>query len=98
MAFKDDYDFELLKNEAEKLVIHEIEKQLKLEPDGYCRCNECVVDIAAMALNNIKPMYRFSLLGTIYASNAMNVQAYADSVKKAVVSAIKKIRSNPAHD
>jgi competence protein ComFB len=98
MSFKDDYDFELLKNEAEILVIQEMEHQLEAESDLMCRCNECIVDIAAIALNTVKPLYRFSLLGTLYASQAMSEQAYADSVKKAVAWAIKKVRKNPAHD
>jgi competence protein ComFB len=98
MAFKDEYNFELLKNEAEVLVIREMEQQLKSEPEDTCRCNECIVDIAAIALNNIKPLYRFSLLGALYASHAMSERAYADSVKKAVAKAIDKVRKNPAHD
>lgn len=98
MGFFEEYDFDLLKNEAEVLVIHEIEKQLENEPEDMCRCNECVVDIAAIALNTVKPLYRFSLLGTLYASQAMTEQTYADSLKKAVSFAIKKVRKNPAHD
>jgi len=98
MAFTDEYDFELLKNEAENLVISEIELQLKTKPETMCRCNECVVDIAAISLNTVKPLYRFSLLGTLYASQAMTEQSYADSVKSAVSMAIEKVRRNPAHD
>ena len=98
MAFIDEYDFVLLKNEAEILVIHEMEQQLKNKHEDMCRCNECIVDIAAIALNSVKPLYRFSLLGTLYASSAMNQKDYADSVKKAVASAIKKVKSNPSHD
>jgi len=97
MAFKDDYNFDLLKNEAETLVIREMEQQLK-NAGEMCRCNECVVDIAAIALNSIKPLYRFSLLGTLYASQAMTERSYADSVKKAVAHAIKKVKENPGHD
>jgi competence protein ComFB len=98
MAFRDNYDFDILKNEAEILVIREMENQIEAEPDSVCRCNECIVDIAAIALNSIKPLYRFSLLGTLYAAQAMSEQAYADSIKKAVAMAIKKVKENPAHD
>jgi len=98
MSFIDEYNFDLLKNEAEVLVIREIEQQLKTMPEEVCRCNECVVDMAAIALNTVKPLYRFSLLGTLYASQAMTEQAYADSVREAVMKAIKKVRKNPAHD
>ncbi|MCL2184895.1 MAG: late competence development ComFB family protein [Treponema sp.] len=98
MALIDEYDFDLLKNEAESLVIREMEQQLNAGHEDICRCNECIVDIAAISLNTVKPLYRFSLLGTLYASQAMTEQAYADSVKKAVENAIKKVKHNPAHD
>jgi len=92
-----EYNFDLLKNEAEVLVIREMENQLSKETD-MCLCNECVVDIAAIALNAVKPLYRFSLLGTLYASQAMTEKAYADSIQSAVAEAIQKVKNNPAHD
>jgi competence protein ComFB len=98
MAFSDIYQFDLLKNEAEIMVINEVERQFESEPEETCRCNECIVDTAAIALNNVKPLYRFSLLGTLYASQAINEQAYSDSVKKEVTAAIKKVKANPAHN
>jgi len=97
MSFLNEYNFDLLKNEAEVMVIREMENQLSKVTD-MCLCNECIVDIAAIALNNVKPLYRFSLLGTLYASQAMTEQAYAESVKAAVAEAIKRVKNNPAHD
>jgi len=98
MAFTEIYDFELLKNEAELLVIRELEKQLETYGPEICRCNECIVDMAAIALNAVKPLYRFSLLGTQYAAQAMNEKSYAESVEQAVTQAIKRVKANPAHD
>jgi competence protein ComFB len=98
MAFEDNYDFDLLKNEAEKLVIHELSRQLGAYKGEICRCNDCVVDMAALSLNSVKPLYRFSLLGTQYAEQAMNEKSYADSVQKAVTEAIERVRKNPSHD
>ena len=98
MAFADAYDFILLKNEAERLVLRELEFQLNAYPQQVCRCNECVVDMAAIALNSVKPLYRFSLLGTLYASQALNEKEYADSVQRAVAMAIDKVHNNPSHD
>jgi competence protein ComFB len=98
MAFKDEYDFDLLRNEAEQLVLNELEKQLGTWEGEICRCNECIVDMAAQALNSIKPLYRFSLLGTLYAAQAMNEQSYAESLQKAVTMAITKVSTNPSHD
>ncbi|MDR2553416.1 MAG: late competence development ComFB family protein [Treponema sp.] len=98
MAFADEYDFDLLKNESEKLVVEELGYQLDSYKDEICRCNECVVDMAAMALNTVKPLYRVSLLGAQYAAHAMYDDAYAASLRVAVSRAIEKIRKNPAHD
>ena len=98
MALADTYNFDLLKNEAEELVLHELEYQLDALESEICLCNDCVMDMATMALNTVKPKYRFSLLGTLYAAQAMNEQSYADSVQKAVAQAIAKVRSNPSHD
>jgi competence protein ComFB len=98
MAFIDNYDFEPLKNEAETMVQHELGRQLETYREPVCRCNECVLDMAAMALNSVKPLYRVSLLGTLYAAQAMNEKSYADSVQEAVSDAIEKVRKNPGHD
>jgi len=98
MAFIDDYGFEQLKNEAEQLVYSELEAQLANVGEDVCKCNDCVMDMAAMALNNVKPVYHFSILGNLYAAQAKSDQAYADSVKKQVANAIAKVSSNPSHD
>jgi competence protein ComFB len=98
MAFIDSYDFELLVNEAEKLVLGELGRQLEPRRGEICLCNDCVVDMAAMALNSVKPLYRFSLLGTLYAGQAMEDKGYAWTIEKAVSAAIEKVRKNPSHD
>lgn len=98
MAFIDEYDFDILVNEAEKLVVTELERQLKEYPGEICRCGECIIDMAAMALNTVKPLYRVSLLGTLYAAQAINEESYAQSIRDAVSNSIEKVRKNPAHD
>jgi len=98
MAFIDSYDFEHLKNEAENLVLKDLGRQLESFPDQVCRCNDCGLDMAAMALNTIKPLYRVSLLGKLYTETAMSEQDYATSVREAVFNAIEKVRKNPSHD
>lgn len=98
MAFLDDYNFEFLKNEAENLVFEELGKQLEAYTGEICICNECVVDMAAMALNSIKPLYRFSILGTLYSAALINEETYAAGLREAVSQAIEKVRLNPSHD
>lgn len=98
MALIDRNAFELLVNEAETLVLNELERQLQPYEGEICTCGECLLDMAAMALNNVKPLYRVSLLGTIYAAHAMNEESYAASVRDAVAKAIERVHKNPSHD
>jgi competence protein ComFB len=97
MAFIDDYDLEYLKNEAERLVFDELESQLIAYEGEICRCDDCVIDMAAISLNTVKPFYRHSILGSLYAAEAANDKAYAESIQTAVSTAIEKVRKNPAH-
>ena len=94
----DNYDFDVLRNEAETLVINELDRQLEAYSDPLCLCNDCILDMAAMALNTVKPLYRVSLLGTLYTATAMDQKAYATSVREAVFNAIEKVRKNPSHE
>ena len=98
MPLLDDHDLEKLKNEAENFVIMELERQLKDYSELDCRCSECVLDMAAIALNSLNPLYRVSLLGSLYTAAAMDENAYASSVRDAVSTAIEKVRKNPGHD
>ena len=99
MAFIDSYDFEHLKNEAENLIIKDLGRQLEAYPDPICTCNDCILDMAAMALNSVRPLYRVSLLGKLYTETAMNEGTlYARHVREAVFDAIEKVRKNPSHD
>jgi competence protein ComFB len=98
MAFIDNYDFELLQNEAEKLVITELGRQLESFSEPICTCNECVVDMAAVALNTVKPLYRVSLMGSFYTSHAMDEKEYARYLRETVFDAIEKVRKNPSHE
>ena len=98
MAFIENYDFELLKNEAENLVLKELDRQLENYSAPICLCNECVMDMAAMTLNAVRPLYRVSLLGSLYTANAMDEKDYASSIREAVFNAIEKVRNNPSHD
>jgi len=94
MALEDQYNFEDLKNESERLVFDELEAQLAAAPGDICRTEECVLDMAAYALNLVKPMYRVTLLGRVY--TAQLDERHMQQVHDAVARAIEKINSNPA--
>ena len=98
MGLKDSYDFENLVNENERIVLEQMEIQLqRKEAENICKCQDCVLDMTALALNSLKPHYRVSLIGTVYA-HTIDEGEYADEVKMVVSSAINKIAANPSHD
>jgi competence protein ComFB len=98
MDFKSRHDFSLLKNEAENLVVEELGKKLDEEAfKDVCTCQDCVLDMAAYALNHLRPIYRVSLLGSMYAQS-MSEGEYMKEVARSVEEAIRKIAANPSHD
>ncbi|MFA6508669.1 MAG: late competence development ComFB family protein [Treponemataceae bacterium] len=99
MPFARSYDFDILINEAERLVLAELERQLDTRSgETICLCEDCVLDMAAYTLNAVKPRYRVSLLGSMYAAHAMDEESYAKAVRTAVTQAIDKVSKNPSHD
>jgi competence protein ComFB len=98
MGVLDNYNFELLVNEAERLVLAELERQITGYDGELCLCNDCVVDMAAAALNSVQPLYHHSLLGALWTAAAMDDPDYAQKVRGAVEAAIEKVRKNPGHD
>jgi competence protein ComFB len=96
MAIKERYDFDGLTNEAEELVVSEIEKQIPDYPE-LCTCSECVLDVAAYALNRVRPRYRVSLLDSVFVE-AEERSDYLDEIRRAVRDGILKVSTNPPHD
>lgn len=82
MVFEDQYNFESLVNETEELVVAEIGRQLPEYPD-LCTCSECILDVAAYALNRVRPRYRVSLLDTVYV-HSRERSAYLREIRRAV--------------
>ena len=94
MSLIDRYNFDELVNEAERMVFEELERQLAELPDtDACKTEDAVLDIAAYALNHVKPMYRVTLLGRVYAGTLQ--EEHADEVRGAVAEGIARVRENP---
>ncbi len=88
MALQDRFDLEDLVNESERLVLDAIETELA---DAIDRVSEeQILDIAALALNHVRPRYRVNLLGRLYAQNVTDEER--TEVDQAVRSAILKVR------
>lgn len=90
MAFK-------LENYMEIEVEHILPQLLRAFPE-FCKCNLCLLDVKALALNNLKPHYIVSAKGELYSQlEEMKIQSEAD-VMKALVEAIIIVRTNPRHE
>jgi len=97
MDLEKSYDLSFLVNDSERMVLEELGRRLDAaEAEGICECQECVMDMAALALNVLKPRYHASLLGTMYA-HAAEEGEYAGEVRAAVDSAIERVKANPSH-
>ena len=98
MSLKEHCDFDLLVNIMKDIVISELEKQLDLpEYKRVCRCQECVLDITAIALNQLKPMYGSlnSFKGVMYKDHIG--QKSETDVIDAIRKSIEKVANNPPH-
>ncbi len=62
-----------------------------------CACDKCILDIKAIALNNLKPHYVVTDRGELYSKvDEMKVQFETD-VMKALIDAIAIVSKNPRH-
>ncbi len=94
MALSDNYDLSDLMNQMEDFVFTELENQLAaIADEDICKCNDCILDMACYALNNVQPRYRSSLMGSLYAR--VENSEVNKSVKGNVTEAIHKISQNP---
>jgi competence protein ComFB len=96
MGLRDDYDFDALVNDAESLVIDALEAAVARTP-GACTCRDCVLDMAACALNSVKPCYRVSLLGSLSGRTSRGADAERQ-IRQAVEDAVAKVQQNRSHD
>lgn len=85
-----------LKNLMEDTVESTLDKLLPTMPN-VCSCKECRLDMAAYALNRLKPKYARTSKGSIlHKFDTASVQAEA-TILTAVVSAISVISAHPNH-
>lgn len=89
MNLHDYFNFEDLINEAERLVLDELGRQLETEVKTGAVDEETVLDMAAYAMNQVRPMYRVNLLGRLYADTLM--REHGEEIRSAVRGAIAKI-------
>lgn len=90
----------MVKNYAEVIVERTLENLLRNNPEyaNVCKCEKCLDDINAKALNNIRPFYVTGKLGEVYYEyNMLDCQNKANIVIE-VAKAIVQVSSNVKHD
>jgi len=86
-----------LKNYKEYAVDHVLPNLLRAFPD-ICKCEKCLMDIKAIALNNLEPQYVVTGKGELYAQvKEMSLQ-YEANIMKAVLDGISVVSEHPMHE
>lgn len=85
-----------LRNYMEVAVDHIMPNLLKAFPN-ICVCDQCKLDIKAIALNNLKPHYTVTDAGETWSKiDEMRIQFEAD-IMKALIDAITLVSKSPRH-
>lgn len=85
----------VLQNLMEDTVLIAVEEFMGKQ--DICKCEQCRLDVAAIALNNLPPRYVVTPKGASYArADLLEVQKYVDVVG-AITKAIKLVKEHPRH-
>lgn len=87
----------MVKNYMEDLVENTLPEILETYPN-ICKCGECLDDIRARTLNQLKPIYFVESRGSVYSKlNSLQSQFKTDILTE-IIKAIDLISKNPRHD
>ena len=85
-----------LYNMMETVVGEALQDVLQHEQD-LCKCEECQLDIMAIALNNLPPTYVGTQKGELYSKlNALSNQFLSDAYRE-ITKAIEVVKNKPHH-
>lgn len=71
--------------------------QILSKYNNICKCDKCIDDIKALALNNLKPLYSVTEKGAIFIKvNELTVQFKTDVIDE-IIKAIQTVSQNPHH-
>lgn len=85
-----------LKNYMEEIVFTSMKEVLS--DINMCTCEMCLLDIAAIALNDLPPKYIVTEKGELYSKiNALRQQFEVDVIA-AITKAAVLVKRNPRHD
>ncbi|WP_110953009.1 late competence development ComFB family protein [Anaerosinus massiliensis] len=85
-----------IKNVMEEFVFKHLDKMINSD-DKICKCDKCRIDVAMLALNNLKPHYVSTDKGSIYTNIALYEKNNEVNIMCALGRAIKIVGDNPHH-
>lgn len=83
----------LMEHEVRYTLNHILETNDKIN----CKCNQCKLDIMAVALNSLSPKYIVTERGLLYSRIAIMNQQFNTDVVTSLAKAINIINGNPRH-
>ena len=86
----------MIKNYMEDAVDRVFDKMLPNLP-GICKCEICVNDMKALALNNLKPKYVATHTGEVYSKvSQLHIQSETDVILE-LTAASEVVKKRPRH-
>jgi len=89
------YRFDAVENENKEYIIDLLEELLDAD-HTICTCEQCILDIVAITLNELQPRYRVGILGSIDIDQR-NYREYQDTLVRALQYAVMRVTENPHH-
>jgi len=85
-----------IKNYMEEIVFHMMKEIL--DDINMCTCDKCMLDIAAIALNDLPPKYIVSEKGELFSKINTLRQQFEVDVISAITKAAVLVKRNPRHE
>lgn len=86
----------LLRNYMEEVVDSTMQEILE-HRDDVCKCDRCMMDIKALALNHLPAKYVVTDMGYVYTKIQELESQFKTDIAVAVTNALKIVRKNPRH-
>ena len=84
------------KNYMEQVVEKALGEYLRNERE-VCTCDQCASDMAAMALNQLRPHYATTVRGAAFLESEQKNLEFVVKIVSAIKGAAEKVKQNPRH-
>lgn len=86
-----------LKNYTETVARQILKELVNKKQLDVCTCEQCLLDVLAMALNNLPPHYYVSNQGEVYSKLLATYNEFKTRVITELTKAAIKVKNNPRH-